>query len=66
MLSNCGTTNSSIADMISTTSATTATGYVIADLILPRRCTSRSSVAARLSRVSSSDPPVSPDFTIEM
>ncbi len=33
MVLNCGTTNSSIADMIRTTSATTATGYVMADLI---------------------------------
>ncbi len=52
--------------MINTTSATTATGYVIADLILPRSRTSFSSVLARLSSVLSSDPPVSPDFTIEM
>ena len=66
MFLNCGTTNSSIADMIRTTSATTATGYVMADLIFWRRCTSRSSTSASRSSTSSNIPPVSPDLTMAM
>ena len=65
MFLNCGTTNRSIAVRIRLTSATTATGYVMAALILPRSLTSVSIMSDSRSRTLSSDPPVSPDFTIE-